>query len=133
MRHQNERGPVPLLQAEKKIGDRGTIGPIEIAGWFIGQEQLWPWCRSPRKRHTLLLSPRHLGGKVVPPVPKAHGRQLCLCAVKGVLCAPEFQRDGHVFERRHGGDQVEGLKDNAHMLPAEAGQIVLGHRAKVLA
>jgi hypothetical protein len=38
---------------------------------------------------------------------------------------PEFERHGDIFERRHGGNQMEGLEDDADRIAAEAGERIL--------
>ena len=64
---------------------------------------------------------------------EAHGGELLGRAVEGVGVARELQRRGHVLERGHGGDEVEGLEHHPHMLAAEAGQRVLVHGPEVAA
>jgi hypothetical protein len=39
--------------------------------------------------------------------------------------AGQFKRHGHIFQRRHGGDQMEGLEDDADFPPAKCRQLVL--------
>ena len=47
--------------------------------------------------------------------------------------AGELQRHGDVFQRRHVGDQVEGLEDDADIAAAERGDLVLGLAVQQLA
>ena len=49
------------------------------------------------------------------------------------IAARQFQRHGDVFQRRHGGDQVEGLEDDADVAAAKACEGVLVERGQVLA
>ena len=51
-------------------------------------------------------------------------------AFVGVGDAGEFERHRDIFERRHGGDEVEGLEDDADIAAAEARQRILVERAE---
>jgi cytochrome oxidase assembly protein ShyY1 len=43
----------------------------------------------------------------------------------------QFQRRGHVFQRRHRRNEVEGLEHHPHMFATEAGELILVHRGQI--
>ena len=59
--------------------------------------------------------------------------QLALGARECIVRACKLERDGDVLQRRHGGNEVEGLENDADMLAAKARQLVLVELAEVLA
>ena len=64
---------------------------------------------------------------------EADGAEAFGGAVGGVGAAGEFHGDADVLEGGHGGDEVEGLEDDADGAAAEAGEGVLGEAGDVLA
>ncbi len=64
---------------------------------------------------------------------QAHGLQFRRRPGEGVGHPGQFQGQRHVFQRGHGGNQVEGLEHNPHIPPAEAGQCVFVHGGQILA
>ncbi len=51
--------------------------------------------------------------------------------VKCVVAVEELERQRHVLQRRHGGDEVEGLEDNADIGGTETREIVLVKTAEI--
>ena len=49
------------------------------------------------------------------PAAEADRDQLALGAPEGVVNAGKFERHGDILQRRHGRNEMEGLKDNADM------------------
>ena len=66
------------------------------------------------------------------PVPEAHRDQLHTRASEGVGLARKLAGRGHVLERGHGGDEMEGLEDDADVPSAEPGETVLVQRGEVV-
>ena len=66
------------------------------------------------------------------PVTEADQMQLMFRAAKRIRGAGKFERDGDIFQRRHGRDQMEGLEDNADPGTPELGELILVQRAKLL-
>ena len=86
-----------------------------------------------RQRDALLLAARQFGRIVAQPAAEADGDQLALGAGKGVARAGKFKRHGDIFQRRHGRDEVKGLKDDADILAAKAREFVFVELAQVFA
>ena len=59
------------------------------------------------------------------PFAKPHPDQLALGGGESVAATRQLQRDRHILEGGHGGDQVEGLEHDADMIAAEGGERVL--------
>jgi hypothetical protein len=67
------------------------------------------------------------------PAAEADSDQLALCAPEGVVNARKFERHGDILQRGHGRNEMEGLKDDADILAAEARQRILVELAQVFA
>jgi acyl-CoA thioesterase I len=108
---------------------------VEIAGWLVGKNDLWPRTERTRDGHALLLAAGKLSRKMIGAVRQADLAQHVARALKGLGVAGKFQRQSDVFERRHGGNEVERLEDDANVgathggkpVFIEAGEVVLGH------
>ncbi len=59
------------MQFAQQIQDDGLVRFIEIAGGFVGQNQLWMVDQRARDGHALLLSAGKLRGNMVQPVAQA--------------------------------------------------------------
>ena len=71
------------------------------------------------------LAGRQLGGIVGQAMAEADGAQLLGGGREGMVLAGQFQRHGDILVRRHGGQEVEGLEDDAEAAAARAGEAVL--------
>ena len=113
------------LLGEQKVGDLAACLGIEIAGRLVGDQQGGRGGERPGDRHALLFAAGKLAGIVVQPFAEADRLQLAMSDLEGVADIGEFERHGDVFQRRHVGDQVEGLEDDADVAAAEIGDLVL--------
>ena len=125
MGDQDQGGAALGLFCEHQFDDGAAGGLVEIAGRLVGEEDFRPDRQGAGERHALLLPARHLRRIMVKPCPEADRLQLGGGAVEGIARARELQRHGDVFQRRHGGDEVERLEDDAGMAAAEARETVL--------
>src|SRR5271167_1827834 len=66
------------------------------------------------------------------PVAETDGDELAFGARKSVARAGEFKRNGDIFQRRHGRDEVKGLENDADILAAKPREFVLVELAQVL-
>ena len=73
-------------------------------------------------RDALLLAAGKLAGIMAQPLAEADRLQLARGDLESIAVAGEFQRHGDVFQRRHVGDQVEGLEDDADIAAAKIGE-----------
>jgi len=128
MRDQKERHVAFALNAEHELDDISTRGLIEIAGRFVGKQQLWAIGEGPREGHALLLTAGKLAWIMIAARREVHGGQPFRRAIECVGHAREFERDCYIFKRGHRRDQVEGLKENADLPAAKRGEIVFAKR-----
>ncbi|ENQ72986.1 hypothetical protein C963_01491 [Brucella melitensis CNGB 1120] len=64
---------------------------------------------------------------------KADSTQFAFGQVKSIPAPCKLQRHGDIFERRHIGNQMEGLEHNADIRSPEGGSLILAHLADRLA
>jgi hypothetical protein len=98
---------------------------VEIAGRLVGDEDSGMRRQRARKGDALLFSAGELRRIVAGPVREPNSAKLLFCAIEGVRNTGELERDGDIFKRRHRGDQVERLKDDAHMPSTETREPIL--------
>ena len=118
---------------KQKLDDLAAGRLVKIAGRLVGHEDRRIRRDRARKRHALLLAAGELRRIVRQPAAKTDGDQLALGAAEGVVHAGQFERHGDILQRRHGRDEMEGLKDNADMFAAKARQRVLAELAQIFA
>ena len=96
---------------------------VQIAGGLVGQDQRRLRRQHPGDGHPLLLSARKLGRAMSSPILQPHPRQRFqrLLPADFAAFSPEYQRQLHIFQRRHGADQVEALEDKADLPVADIG------------
>ncbi len=77
MRDQKQRRLCARMQREDQIGDFGARCAIEIAGGFVGEQNLGPRRHRARQRHALLFAARQLARIVIDARAKAHRIEFC--------------------------------------------------------
>src|SRR5829696_7746754 len=131
--HEQQSGAGGFAKAEQEVDDAVAGLLVEIAGWFIGKDDPRPGCKRASDGHTLLLAARHLARIMLKAVAEADKGELVLSARKSIGGTLELERYGDVIERRHGGDQVKGLKDDAEIVTAKTGEAIFAHAHEILA
>ena len=111
---------------EQEIGDLPPGRAVEIAGRLVGDHQGRAGGEGTGNGDALLLAARQLTRIMGQALPEAHRAQLGLGAREGVPFARQLQGHGHVLERRHVGDEVEGLEHDADIATPKGGHLVLG-------
>ena len=132
VRDEHQRRAVVAVAPKQQFDDLLPGCLVEIAGRFVGDDDGGIGRDRAGERDALLFAARHFGGIVVQPAAKSDGDQFPLGAGKCVALAGEFKRDGNVFQRRHGRDEVKGLEDDADILAAKTRQFVLVKLVQVL-
>ena len=133
MGDQNKRRAAFLMAAEQKLDNVASCGLVEIAGRFVGDDDGGIGGERTRKRDALLLAAGKRGGIVMQARAQADRGKLALGACQRVGRAGEFERDCDVFQRRHGRDQMERLKDDADGAAAKTRQLIFIEPAQILA
>jgi hypothetical protein len=126
----HEDGFVELaIQALKKFEDVfGALG-VEVAGRFVGEDEVGVGDDGAGDGDALFLAAGELAGEVVHAVFEANefegggGVFFALLAGEGGELEGEFD----VFEGGENGDEVEGLEDEAEVVISPAGEFAFGH------
>ncbi len=119
MRHQNEGCPSPGPERKEKIHDLGSGCLVEIAGGFIGKQKGRLGGKSPSQGNALLFAAGELAWQVGEPLPEPNRLQNFRRAGARLGKTCKLEGDCDVFQRRHGWDQMKGLKDDADFFAAE--------------
>ena len=124
MRDQDQRGAEVAVHLEQQVGDALAGGVIEAAGGFVGKQQPGKGSEGARQGHALLLAARQ-GARIVPgPLGQPHTGQQLAGDAMGLRVGGQLQGQHDVFQRGHGGQQLEGLEDEAHLLRPPVGALL---------
>ena len=104
---------------------------VEVAGGLVGEDQLGLRHEGARHGDALLLAAGELGRIVAEPMVESHRLERRAGAFERVRPSRQFQRHGDVLQRRHGGDEMEGLEHDADAAAAEKGQRILVHPVQI--
>ena len=118
---------------EQQVGDLPAGRLVEIAGRLVGDQDARLRRQRAGDRHALLLAAGKLAGIVRDAVAKADRRELARRHAERIAMAGKLQRHGDVLQRRHVGDEVEGLEDDADVAAAKGGDLVLALAVQQLA
>lgn len=119
MGDQNQRHVALGLLGKDQIGHLLAGFGVEITGRFVGDQKFWRRRQRPRNGDALLLAARQLSGIMGQPFTEADGDQLLPGDLEGVADIGKLKRHGDVFQRRHVGDEMEGLEDDADIAATE--------------
>lgn len=125
MRDDQQRRPQGGATFEKKVDNRSSGRAVQISGRLIRKDNLRCCRHGACNRHPLLLPARKLRRIMCQAMPQSYGLQLCFGPGKGIFNSGKFHGNGDIFERRHGGKQVECLQHDADPSTPRAGQFVL--------
>src|SRR5581483_3993760 len=132
MRHQDQGGAACAMSGEQEIDDLAAGGFVEIAGGFVGHENVGAWRQRARERHALLLAAGKLRGVMIEAVLKSDRGKLPTRALHGVVDAGEFERHRNILHRGHGRNKMEGLEYDADMASAKAREAVFVEASEIL-
>ena len=125
--HHDHRLPQVVDAAAQDLQDLvGGVG-VQVAGGLVGEDDRRLAHERPGAGHALDLTAGELGRPVGQALPEADGVDHLVEALRVDLLAGDIQGQGDVLRRREGGDQVEGLEDEADALAAQAGEATLVH------
>jgi hypothetical protein len=131
--HEHKRRAAFALQREHQIHDLGTGTTVQIARWFVGEENSRAGRNRARQRDSLLLAAGELAGIVIDAMREADRLQFFQGAVERICHHCQFKGYGNVFERRHRRDQMKRLKHDTDIAAAKASRGVLVEFRKLLA
>jgi hypothetical protein len=115
------------MQIHKKVRDHPGGDFIEIAGWFVAQQQSWIADERARQRNPLLFAAGEFGGMVIAAVRQADPlKQFCRALPVPSVVLGYQGRHQYVFEDRALGQQTVVLEDESDLFVAQRGGILLG-------
>src|SRR5215472_14063144 len=132
MSDQDEGRAALAMVGKQQVDDPLPGRLVEVSGRLIGDQNRRLGGERPGQRHALLFAARKLGRIMIAAFAQAHGIELAGGTIEGVRTAAELESDRDVFQRRHGGDQMKGLKHDADVSPAKAGERVLIEAAEIM-
>ena len=118
--------PSVSIELANEVHDFRAGLAVEVAGGFIRQQELRLIDQRPSQRGSLLLAARKFGGAMPQPGAEADSVQRLLgkSLALGAIHFRKAQRQLHVFQQSHAGNQVERLKHHAHRVQAIFGQLL---------
>ena len=131
VRDEDEGGAGLGVEVEEKFDDAMARLAIEIAGGFVGEEDLGAIDEGAGDRHALLLATRELRGVMMQSFTQPHALQQLNGFFKRVIQAAEFHWHHYVFKRGDGRDELEVLKDEPAHASTQFGAAILVERREV--
>src|SRR5581483_403948 len=113
--------------------DVGRGVRVEVAGGLVGEDQVGPVDQGPGAGDALLLAAGELGRAVREAVGDAQPTDQVAEPLPVDLGPGQVGREGDVLGRGQRRNQVEGLEDEADLVPAQFGEAGVVEAADVLA
>lgn len=132
MGDEDECGAGFTIETEKHFNDRLAGFRVEVAGGFIGKEDLRPMDKGAGERDALLFAAGKLEWVMIEAVAETNLRQQVFGVLLSTRFTTEFERDEHVFDGGEGGDELETLKHEANEAIAKGGAGVVAESFKSL-
>ncbi len=117
--------PTESTERRSSCEDLVAGGGVQVAGRLVGEQDGRPAEQGPRDRDPLLLAARQLGRAVGEAVAQAGLVDHRLQPLRVGLAAGDRQRQQHVLARGQHRQQVEELEDEADVVAAQPGQLVV--------
>ena len=110
-----------LVEREQQVGNAVAGLAVEVAGRFIGKQQLRLTVKGAGQGHPLLLAAGELSRKVVQALaqPQLLQESLCLAAALAIAFAAQQRGQLNVFQRVERRYQHKGLKNEADVAGAQ--------------
>src|SRR6267378_1615706 len=133
VRHHHDGLPL-AVQVREDLHDFLTRRRVEVARRLVGEQDARVVHQRPRDGHALALAAGQLVRLVLHPVPQPHPleRPRRPDAARGATEPRVNQRQLHVVQRGRTGKQVERLEDEADLLVADPGQLIVGQIGDLL-
>ena len=133
VRDDDERLFEGISKDKEKVVKFTSVLGIEIAGWFVGEDELGVVHQGSGHRNTLLLPSRQLGGFVPYPIRKFQEIKKFLRSLEGFLSAHSSDKRGHrhVLQCRELGQKMVELIHKPDVPVAEFRQLVVAQLVQV--
>src|SRR5262245_53554273 len=125
----------PRMKITDEREDFVARSRVQVAGWFVGQEDRWVHRQRARDRDTLPLAARQFIRQVRLSVAELNERQQLARPLVNLAPWPPPQVKGQpdVLETRQRRQQVEELKDESDLVPSNPRQLIVGQTSKPFA
>jgi hypothetical protein len=121
------------VQIEQQVGDVLSRRAIQVAGWFVAEQQERLANQGAGNRDALFLAAREFRGAMIQPVREADLRQQLFGALDIIVrLVCDQRRRKHVFQHAALRQQAVVLKDEADLLIAKGGLLFFSQRKGVL-
>ena len=120
-------------RAAEELEGLGRGAAVEVAGGFVGEDDLGVAREGSGDGDALLLPAGELAGPVVEAVTEPDGVDDGVEPGRVEVAAGEIGRELDVLERGEGGDEVEGLEHEADAVTTQDRQLLLRHAGEPLA
>jgi len=116
-------GHAVSMQRSEEVHDVSADHRVEVAGGFVGEDDIWAFHHGPCDGDALLFA----AGKLTWPMSSAFAQTDFFQGFPGPFVDIRFtgvhERQADVFQRGFPGKEIEGLKDEADALVAGEGQL----------
>ena len=132
VRHEDEGGAELAIELRHEVDHAGAGAHVQVAGGLIGKENPGPVAERACQRDALLLAAGELRRVVMAAVGEPDPAEE-LVGARATLFAAQLKRHLHVFPCGERRNQLERLKDEAHLGATQLRPLVLVERTELLA
>jgi len=123
--HKHQRCAVVAVAPKQQLDDLLPRGLVEIAGWFVGDNDGGIWRDRARQRDALLFAARKLHRIVVQPIGEPHRLEQRPRARLAIAFAVQFIRQQDILKSRQRRNQLIRLKDEPNRFSPHLRQLIL--------
>ena len=132
MGYQNQRRALFTVQIEHSRHDFLARSCIQVAGRFIGKDDLRIDNKCARNCYTLLFTSGELTWVVLEALAQPDTFENFPASLTGIVAASQFQWQHDVFQRRQRRQQLKGLKHEADPVPPDTRPPVFVHAGQIV-
>jgi hypothetical protein len=133
VRDKNKRGLAAALQAKQEIDHLLTGLGVEVAGRFVGEDDLRTGAQGTSERDALLFAAGKLGREMIGSMGDADLTKQTTRRLERIRFAGKFQRQGNILKRGHGRHEMERLENYADVAATHERKSIFAQRHEILA
>ena len=114
-----------VVEFEQQVDDRFGGSRVEIAGRFVGEQNIGRGAKRAGQGDALLLAAGELTREMLHSVGEANSFEHCARCIRCVWQIFQFKREHDIFKRSETGDEMECLEHEAYVAPTQPGAGVL--------
>jgi hypothetical protein len=123
--NKNECGVSRGVAVKQKIDNLLACRFIEISRRLVRDKNRRFWSKRARERHTLLLATGKFRRVMREAIGECDRGEFALRTLESIRHAGKLKWHRDVFQRRHGGNEMEGLENDADIAATKACQVIL--------